>query len=141
MRVKDIMTRDVEPVTATDSIQAVACKMRDLRVGFMPVQHNSAVIGVLTDRDLTVRAIAEGLSPDAPVEEVATAGAVTCRQDEELLEVAGKMMANQVRRILVLNRREQPVGVVSLGDLAVTMDPDHVGKILKGISEPSEPVR
>ena len=141
MQVKEVMTRDIEHVEASDTIQNAALKMRKLNVGFMPVWDNGAVVGVLTDRDLVVRAVAEGRGPGALVEEVATAGPITCGQELDVVEAARKMMDAQVRRLLVTDADDMPVGVVSLGDLAVTMDLDHAGEVLKAISEPSEPAR
>jgi CBS domain-containing protein len=141
MKVKDVMTRDIEHVEASDTIQDAAMKMRKLNVGFMPVWSDGAVVGVLTDRDLAVRAVAEGRDSGALVEEVATAGPITCDQEIDVVLAARKMMDAQVRRLLVTDGDGLPVGVVSLGDLAVTMDMDHAGEVLKAISEPSEPAR
>jgi len=141
MQVKDVMTRDIEHVEASDTIQDAATKMRRLNVGFMPVWNDGEIVGVLTDRDLAVRAVAEGRGPESLVEEVATAGPITCRQELDVVLAARMMMDSQVRRLLVTDADGLPVGVVSLGDLAVTMDLDHAGEVLKVISEPSEPAR
>jgi len=141
MQVKDVMTRHFEHVEASDTIRDAALKMRRLNVGFMPVRNDGSVVGVLTDRDLAVRAVAEGFEPDALVEEVATAGPLTCNKEVDVVEAGLKMMNSQVRRLLVTDEEQQPVGVVSLGDLAVTMDQEQTGEVLKAVSEPSAPLQ
>jgi CBS domain-containing protein len=143
IRVEQIMTRDVETITPNASVWAAARKMRDLNIGFLPVCVASHMVGVVTDRDITIRAVAKGLDPAlTTVGDVMTPGLISCLEDQEV-EVAGHLMnAHQIRRLVVLDRGKNLVGVVSLGDLAVdALAEPEVGQVLKTISWPAEPER
>jgi len=118
--------------------------MRDLDVGLLPVcGDNNRLAGMITDRDVTVRAVAEGLDPKAThVEQVMTPDVMYCFEDQDVTEAAGLMKKEQIRRLVVLNRDKRLVGVVSLGDLATkTGDDDLSGETLEEISEPAAPRR
>jgi len=143
MRVKDIMTPGVECVSPDDTLQAAACKMRDLDVGPLPVCDHDRIAGMLTDRDITVRAIAGGKDPtSARVREAMTEDVIFCFEDQDVEEAARMMQERQVRRILVLNRDKRLTGIVSLGDLAAEAGDKHrSGEVLQDISEPSIPRR
>ena len=136
MLVKDVMTRHVECVSPDDTIQTAARKMRDLDVGPMPVcGTDGKLAGMLTDRDITVRATADGRAPnDCKVRDVMTPGVVSG-------EVGRTMQDKQIRRLLVLNRDKKLTGIVSLGDLAVDANKRQAGDVLKDVSEPAEPRR
>jgi len=137
------MTPDVECVGPNDTLQEAAVKMKDLDIGPLPVCDRDRIAGILTDRDITVRAVAEGCDPRSTrVRDVMTHDVIACHDDEDVMEAAQLMCERQVRRVLVLNRDEQLVGVVSLGDLAAdTGNPRRVGEILQDVSEPAIPRR
>jgi len=143
MRVKDIMTAGVECVAPDDTIQAAARKMKELDVGPMPVCDRDRIAGMLTDRDITVRAVAEGKDPKTTrVRDTMTEDVIFCFEDQDLDEAARMMQERQVRRILVLNRDRRLTGIVSLGDLAAESgDKRRSGEILQDLSEPSTPRR
>lgn len=140
MQLKDIMTRNPECVRPNTTIQEAARKMRDMDVGPMPVcGDNDRLAGMITDRDITVRAVAEGKDPKTtPVGEVMTEEIVFAFDDQGVDEAASTMRERQVRRLVVLNRDKRLVGIVSLGDLATeTGDTQRSGEILQDVSEPA----
>jgi CBS domain-containing protein len=143
MLIKDIMTRHVECVSPEDTLQTATRKMRDLDVGPMPVcGPDGKLAGMVTDRDITVRAIADGKDPKASkVREAMTPDVVYVYEDQEPGEAARLMKERQIRRLLVLNRDKKLSGIVSLGDLAVDADKRQAGDVLKEVSEPAEPRR
>ena len=136
MKVKDMMTRNVEVIQPNDSLQMAAQKMRDRDIGFLPVYEGDELIGVVTDRDIAIRAIAGGTNPNAIVgREMVTSPVVYCFDDQDVEEAARLMRENQIRRLIVLDRKnDQPVGVISLGDLAGTVKKKTAGKTLESIS-------
>ncbi len=140
-RIADVMTRDVETVSPHATLQAAAQLMDELNVGALPVCDGKRLVGMLTDRDITVRATATGLAPkDAKVIDVMTEHTRWCTQDQSTDDVLQQMSDVQIRRIPVLDEREELVGIVSLGDLATRQD-DDVLPTLRDISYPSEPDR
>ena len=143
MQVKDVMTRGVECVSPDATLQDAARKMKDLDVGPLPVCDNDRLAGMLTDRDIVVRAVAEGRDPrSAKVREAMTEGIDYCFEDDDVGQAAGLMRQRQVRRLVVLNRDKRLVGIVSLGDLAVeTGDEQLAGNTLEAVSEPNHPDR
>lgn len=136
MQVKDIMTHAVEVVSAGTTLDEAAERMRALDIGVLPVQDGDEVVGVITDRDMTVRAIARGLDPKtAVVGEVMTPDVVFCFDNQTVEEAATKMAASQIRRLVVLNRAKRLVGIVSLDDVATGADdPKLVGETLERAS-------
>ncbi len=143
MQLKDVMTRDVEVVHPDATLQEAARMMKALDVGPLPVCDGERVVGMLTDRDITVRATAEGRDPTTTkVREAMTPEVVSVREDQDVEEAARLMRERQLRRLLVMGPDGHVVGIVALGDLAVeTGDERRVGEVLEGISEPSEPER
>ena len=143
MLVKDVMTRHVECVSPEDTIQAAARKMRDLDVGPMPVcGPDGKLAGMLTDRDITVRATADGKDPKATkVREAMTPDVVYVFEDQDTGEAVREMKDRQIRRLLVLSRDKKLSGIVSLGDLSVDADKRQAADVLKDVSEPAEPRR
>jgi CBS domain-containing protein len=145
MQVKDAMTRGAECVRPDTTVQEAARKMRDMDIGPLPVcGENDRLLGMLTDRDITVRSVADGRDPTrTPVRDVMTEGVSYCYEDEDLTEAARQMGEKQIRRLVVLNRDKQLVGIVSLGDMAVSTGGDRKvsGKTLEAVSEPSVPNR
>jgi CBS domain-containing protein len=137
MRVNEAMTSDVQIANPNQSIQEAAQTMAAIDAGVLPVGENDRLVGIITDRDIAVRAVAKGLSPSTKVREVMSEGEVMyCYEDEDLEDVAHNMADIKVRRLPVLNRGKRLVGIISLGDIAVADGPDSVGDAICGISEP-----
>jgi len=143
MELRDIMTRNVEVIGAGATLKEAAIKMKDLDVGLMPVCDGDRLKGMLTDRDITVRATARGYDPNkTKVSEVMSTDIAYCLEDQEIEEAVSLMEARQIRRLPILNQEKQLIGVVSLGDIAVHVgDRDLTGETLEEISEPAEPKR
>jgi CBS domain-containing protein len=143
MRVSEVMTRGVECIYPDASLQEAAAKMKSLDIGPLPVCDNDRLVGMVTDRDITVRATAEGDDPtEIRVRDIMTPEVFYCFEDDLVDDAARTMEDKQVRRLLVLNRDKQLVGIVSLGDLAVeTGDEELVGTTLEAVSEPNRPNR
>ncbi len=143
MKIRQVMTPNVECIRPDDTLQEAAIKMKDLDVGPLPVCDDDHVAGMLTDRDITVRAVAQGLEPrSVRVGDVMTRDVISCYDDEDTEAAARLMQERQVRRVLVLDRGQRLVGIVSLGDLAAeTGDPHRVGEVLQDVSEPAIPRR
>jgi CBS domain-containing protein len=143
MQLKEVMTREVEVISPEASIEEAARKMDQLNVGPLPVCDGSHLIGMLTDRDITVRATAAGKNPrTAHVRDAMTTDVLYCFDDQDVSEAARMMQAQQVRRLPVLDRSKRLVGIVSLGDLATDPDDDRLsGEVLEQVSEPARPDR
>ncbi len=146
MQIREVMTEGAEVISSQAPAMEAAAKMRDLDIGALPVCDGEKVEGVLTDRDIAVRLVAEGLDASmTKVNEIMTPGATYCFDDQTLDEAANIMEAQQIRRLPVLDRNKRLVGMLSLGDLAVrthgSEDRELADEALKNISEPSEPKR
>lgn len=143
MQVKDVMTSNVEVIHPDAMLQDAARKMKDLDVGSLPVCDGQRLVGTITDRDITIRAIAEGRNPTAtPVRSSMTPEVIYCFEDQAVTEAAKLMKEKQIRRLPILNREKRLVGIVSLGDLAVdTGDESMAGETLTKVSEPARPER
>jgi CBS domain-containing protein len=141
MKLKDVMTAQVEVVHPDAMLQEAAKKMKALNVGSLPVCDGQRLVGTLTDRDITIRAVAEGRNPTTtPVRESMTPQVIYCFDDQNVKEAAKLMQDKQIRRLPILNREKQLVGIVSLGDLAVdTGNEKMAGETLTEISQPSQP--
>jgi len=137
MQVRQVMTAGVECVGPDATLQEAAKKMRDRDIGPLPVCDNDRLAGVVTDRDITVRATAEGLDPKKTrVKDVLSPEVIYCYDDDDIQAASRIMQEKQVRRILVLNRAKRLVGIVSLGDVATeTVDRDLSGKTLERVSQ------
>ncbi len=134
-KVGEIMTRSVAVVQQDDSLQHAAQKMKTLNVGSLPVSDGDAMVGVVTDRDITVRGVAAGMIPqEARVSEVMTAEVHWCSESDSVQQAMELMGEAQVRRLAVLDENRKIVGVVSLGDLA-TRQSAHTDTTLREISE------
>jgi CBS domain-containing protein len=138
MKIKDIMTRNLATIPAQASVQAAAEKMSERDVGMLPVCQGERVIGLLTDRDITVRAIAEGRNPARTrVTDIMTTEYFYCFDHEDVREAVETFEKVQIRRLPIFNRRKKLVGVLSIGDLAVdTGNKLLAGEVLKKVSEP-----
>ena len=140
MQVRDVMTDRVECTRPSATLHAAADRMRMLDVGSLPVcGDGERLVGMITDRDIVIRAVARGLDPKAAtVEEIMTPDVTFCFDDEDIEEAARIMEEEQIRRLVVLNRSKKLVGIVSLGDLAVETGDDLLsGHALEMISEPA----
>jgi CBS domain-containing protein len=137
MLVSEIMTRGVESIAPDDTLQDAAMRMKECGVGPLPVCENQSVVGMVTDRDITLRAVAEGLDPaTTTVRDVMSAEIVCCFDDQEVEVAARLMQSKQIRRVLVLDRDKKLVGIVTLGDLASeAVDTQRAGEILHQVSE------
>jgi CBS domain-containing protein len=143
MRVKQLMMRGVECVRPDTTLQQAACKMRELDVGVLPVcDWDGRPIGVLTDRDIVLRAVAGGDDPTTcPVQTAMTPDVICCHQDSEVRDVAEVMREQHIRRLLVMDDHDRLVGIFSLGDLAVDADDAELtDDALAGVSEPAMPM-
>ncbi len=137
MKVSEAMTRDVRLVTPDQTIRDAAQLMAELDIGALPVQENDRLIGMITDRDITVRAIAEGLGPDTPIRDAMSSEVKYCYEDQSIEEVTRNMADLRVRRLPVMSRDKRLVGILALGDLATdAAAQDEAGEALGGISRP-----
>jgi len=140
MQVKDVMTRGAECISPDDSLHQAAQKMKSLDVGPLPVcGEGDRLVGMLTDRDIVIRAVAEGRDPKTvKVRDAMTEGVCYCFEDDDVSEAAEQMKNKQIRRLVVLNRDKRLVGIVSLGDLATDTGDQHLaGRTLEAVSQPS----
>lgn len=135
MKISECMSKDVKVCAPDDSIQDAARAMLEIDAGVLPVGENDRLVGMITDRDIAVRAVAEGRGPESKVRDTMTKEIRFCFEDEDTVEVAEHMADLKVRRLPVLNRDKRLVGIVSLGDLSLS-DGDASGEALSEISEP-----
>ena len=136
MRVSEAMTREVRVASPGQSIRDVAKMMAESDAGAMPVGDNDRLVGMITDRDIAIRAVAQGKGPDTPVRDVmSTEQVLYCYEDEELDHVAKNMSQQQVRRLPVVNREKRLVGIVSLGNIAQA-ESRAASKAVKGVTKP-----
>lgn len=140
MQVKDIMTRTVEVINLDATLDMAGERMRALDIGVLPVEDGDELVGVITDRDMAVRAISHGLDPKtASVREVMTPDVVSCFEDQSLEEAAAVMAAYRIRRLVVLNRAKRLVGIISLDDVAAGAEsPALAGETLVRTSSRSD---
>jgi CBS domain-containing protein len=139
MLLKDIMTDNLGVVSPGDTLEQAARRMEELDVGPLPVCEGKRVVGMLTDRDITVRATAAGCDPKTTlVCDAMSQDIISCYEDQDVREAAKLMKEKQIRRLLVMNRANDLVGIVSLGDLAMEAgDQGQPGEVLKKVSEPT----
>jgi CBS domain-containing protein len=138
MKLSEIMTHDVVVIQPDDSLQSAAKKMRDRNIGFLPVLDGEELLGVLSDRDITIRALADGMDVAVMLgRDLMTTPAIYCFEDQDVSEAAKIMAENQIRRLVVLSRDDKHVvGVISLGDLARNHTTDLSGEVLQKVSAP-----
>ncbi|MFC0253915.1 CBS domain-containing protein [Massilia consociata] len=141
--VREVMTPDVQTISPKETVQRAAQLMDELNVGAIPVCDGDQLVGMITDRDITVRSVAAGQSPDqAFVGDVMSTDVRTCYSNQDIDEVLGTMGDVQIRRVPVIDEQsKQLVGIVSLGDLATKSSSDAAEQALDEISTPSEPDR
>lgn len=136
MRVAEAMTRDVRIATPDESIIDAAKMMADCDCGVLPVGENDRLVGMITDRDIVVRALAQGKAGDTRIRDVMTQDVKYCFEDDDLDDVASNMSDQQIRRLPVLDKNKRLTGIVSLGDIATKQDAmQPAAKALHGISE------
>ncbi|XYJ12026.1 CBS domain-containing protein [Telluria sp. B2] len=140
--IQEVMTRDVQTISPEETVQRAAQMMDELNVGAIPVLDGGKLVGMITDRDITVRSVAAGQAPDATrVGDVMSTDVRTCTTRQTVDEVLGQMGDVQIRRVPVIDEdSQQVVGIVSLGDMA-TKHSAQVDRALDEISTPSEPDR
>jgi CBS domain-containing protein len=138
MKLSEIMTREVEIIQPDDTMHTAAQKMRDRDIGFLPVCDGETLMGVLSDRDITIRALADGIDINVMLSrDLMTTPAIYCFDDQDVTDAAKLMRENQIRRLVILGREsERVVGVISLGDLARKGITDISGEVLQRVSEP-----
>ena len=139
MQLSEIMTSNPVVLRPDTMLREAAQKMRELDSGVMPVGDSDRLVGMLTDRDITVRATADGKDPNTtPVRDVMTADVVYCFADDDIELAARTMEENQIRRVMVLDRDKRLVGIASLGDIAMHAPTDRLaGEVIEAVSEPS----
>jgi CBS domain-containing protein len=143
MELRDIMSRNVEVVSADATLKEAATKMKVLDVGLIPVCAGERLQGILTDRDIAIRATANGRDPNKTrVADVMSTDVAYCLEDQEVKDALSLMEVRQIRRLPVLNRDKCLIGIVSLGDIAVHAGrTDMAGETLQEISQPAAPKR
>lgn len=136
MQLQDVMTNQLEYIGQGETLMQAARMMREHDIGMLPVIEEHQVVGTLTDRDIVTRGLAEGVDPQAPVSRIMTSGMVFSYTDADVEEAAQLMEQQQIRRLVVLDRSERCVGVVSLGDLATrSHGPALAGEVLEEVSQ------
>ena len=136
MKVSDVMTRDVQTVRPDQTAREAASFMLRADAGSIPVTEGDRLIGMITDRDIAVRGVAQGHGPDTPVRELMSNDIICARIDDDCDEVANKMSEAQVRRLPVVDEQERLCGIVSLGDLAREGASDTAEQALEGVAQP-----
>jgi len=136
MKIRDVMTRTAELTNPDDTLRRAAQMMKKCDCGVLPVAEGDRLVGMITDRDIAVRGLADGKGPDAKVSQVMTREVMYCFDDEDIQHVCQNMADIQVRRLPVVNRDKRLVGIVSLSDLA--KKEANAAKALRGIARPSE---
>lgn len=140
MKVSDAMTGQVSTAAPTDTVRKVAQMMAHVETGAVPVVDDGKVVGLVTDRDIVLRVVAEGRSFDSPISEAMSDGEVfSVGEDDVLADATAKMASHQVRRLIVLDDAGKLTGILSLGDVAKDYGAKQVGKTLEEISaEPGD---
>ena len=139
MNVSDFMTRDVTVVGPNDTLQHVAKIMGQLDCGVLPVGEDDRLIGMITDRDIAIRAVAEGKDAQTRVRDVMTTEVRYVYEDDAISDATDTMAELQLRRLPVINRDKRLVGILSIGDIAREDEPRQAGEALQGISRPGGP--
>lgn len=143
MNVKEVMTAQFEMIDSTSSLNEAAKRMQSLNVGVLPIREGTKLIGLVTDRDIVVRGLAQQLDPSSTqVKDIISSRLVCCSGEDNVEEAARLMQENKVRRLIVCDQERTPTGIVSLGDIATkTKQEELAGAALESISEPATPQR
>ena len=136
MKISEVMSRNVAVTSQDATLKQAADMMRERKIGFLPVLRNGSVVGVVTDRDIVIRSICDGLDPVATkVRDVMTRSSFQCYDDQVLTDAARIFTFNRVRRLLVFNRDKKLVGLLSLDDLAAKMSSDRLlGTVVRRVT-------
>jgi len=137
-KINEIMTREVITISPHDTLQTAARKMRDYDIGFLPVYDGDKLVGVLSDRDIVIRALADGMDPKMKLPmQLVTSPALYCFDDQTIDDATDLMNDYQIRRLVILDRgKKQLAGVITLGDLAVHVGDKISGEVLQSVSVP-----
>ena len=137
MHLKELMTSPVETVAPDTSLADAAKKMLALDIGLLPVSNGREIIGIVSDRDITIRAVAKGMDPKrTAVQEIMTKEVFTCPVGSDVQAACSLMEEKQVRRLLVMDGDHSPVGIISLGDIALHLRREQAGVVLNKVSQP-----
>jgi CBS domain-containing protein len=135
-KISEVMSRDVQTVSPDSTAREAASFMLRSDAGAIPVTEGDRVIGMITDRDIAVRGVAEGRGPDTPVRDLMTEGAVTARQDDDVESIAMVMSDEQIRRVVVVDEGDRLVGIVSLADVSRSDQGEAASVALGGVTDP-----
>lgn len=141
MKIKEVMSSKLDIVSPDAKLSEVAKRMRDDDIGALPIVENDEVIGMITDRDIVVRSVAEGRDGATAARDAMSPELVVCSEDESVEDVAKRMAQAKVRRIPVLDKNDRLVGIASLGDLSRTAGASDAGDTLRKVSEPTSSAR
>jgi len=142
MQIREIMTEDVKVIQPETSVKDAAAIMKDLDVGVLPVTNGRELAGILTDRDIVIRSTAEGRHPEeVKAGDIISKDVAMCHDNDTVETAAERMRENKIRRLPVVDRDNQLVGIVSLGDVAVEADESVAAETLEEISKPNQPDR
>ncbi|MEA3060078.1 MAG: hypothetical protein QOE50_1490 [Sphingomonadales bacterium] len=136
MKISEVMTRDVQTVRPDQTAREAASFMLNADAGAIPVTEGDRLVGMITDRDIAVRGVAEGHGPDTPVRDLMTNDIVAARLDDDTDDVAARMSEAQVRRLPVIDDQEKLCGIVSLADLSQQGEDEAAEQALQGVSQP-----
>ena len=134
MKIRDLMTTEIETVTAEQTAKEAAGFMLSADTGSIPVCDNGRVIGMITDRDIAVRGVAEGRGPETSVRDLMSKDIVCAREDDDVAAIASRMSEAQVRRLPVIDANDKIVGMISLGDLSRESEGEVAHRVLEGVS-------
>jgi len=137
MQVNEAMTNDVKIASPNETIRDAARLMAQIDAGVLPVGQNDRLVGMITDRDIAIRAVAADKGPQTPIRDIMSKEVLYCFEDDEVDDVVQNMADIKVRRLPVLNHEKRLVGILSLGDIALSDGAGTAGSALCGISEPS----
>lgn len=140
MQAREVMSSNIRMIPSSTTLQAAAELMRQADVGILPISENGQVVGMLSDRDITVRGVAEGADPaSTPAGDIMSRDVISCFEDQDVNDIAKLMEQNKVRRVVVVNRKNEAVGVVSIDDLAMYAETralaDEVAEVVRGFSK------
>ena len=135
MRCEELMTSEVELLDVRATVRDAARMMRDLNIGFLPVvDDGQQLVGVLTDRDIAVRVVAENHGPDVAVDQVMTEDVITCDPDDDVERAEALMRVNQKSRLVCVDETGHVAGVISLADLAQYEDETRAGEVIADVT-------
>ena len=137
MRINECMTRDVRIIDPDETIEDAAQAMAEIDAGILPVGKGDRLVGMISDRDIAIRGVAQGRAPTAKVREVMTSEVLYCFVDDDAEDVLDNIAEIQVRRLPVLDRDKRLVGIVSISDFAGNAESMHVGEVLGEVARPS----